>query len=76
LLSLELDDAVCNFFYGMVYLQAFDTEECMTWVDRGEASLLGLDAGEVYVAGRYHSLVPILQEVSHTLTLDHCTYQK
>lgn len=36
----------------------------MTWVDRGEASLLGLDAGEVYVAGRYHSLVPIMQEVS------------
>ncbi|CAH0597731.1 unnamed protein product [Chrysodeixis includens] len=43
--------------------RAFDTEECMTWVDRGEASLLGLDAGEVYVAGRYHSLVPILQEL-------------
>lgn len=35
----------------------------MSWVDQGEASLLGLDAGEVYVAGRYHSLVPILQEV-------------
>lgn len=35
----------------------------MTWVDRGEASLLALDAGEVYVAGRYHSLVPIAQEV-------------
>ncbi|KOB75135.1 Lactotransferrin, partial [Operophtera brumata] len=29
----------------------------MTWVDRGEASLLALDAGEVYVAGRYHSLL-------------------
>lgn len=35
----------------------------MTWVDRGEASLLALDAGEVYVAGRFHSLVPIAQEV-------------
>ncbi|CAB3258368.1 unnamed protein product [Arctia plantaginis] len=43
--------------------RAFDTEECMVWVDRGEASLLGLDAGEVYIAGRYHSLVPILQEL-------------
>ncbi|CAH2244764.1 jg22216, partial [Pararge aegeria aegeria] len=43
--------------------QAFDTEECMTWVDRGEASLLALDAGEVYVAGRFHSLVPIIQEL-------------
>lgn len=35
----------------------------MTWVDRQEASLLALDAGEVYVAGRFHSLVPIVQEV-------------
>lgn len=35
----------------------------MTWVDQGDASLLALDAGEVYVAGRYHSLVPLLQEV-------------
>lgn len=54
--------------FGKDYIElqckrAFDTEECMTWVDRGEASLLGLDAGEVYVAGRYHSLVPILQEL-------------
>ncbi|XP_048486499.1 melanotransferrin isoform X2 [Plutella xylostella] len=43
--------------------QAFDTEECMTWVDRGEASLVALDAGDVYVAGRFHSLVPIVQEL-------------
>ncbi|CAK1541060.1 unnamed protein product [Leptosia nina] len=43
--------------------RAFDIEECMTWVDQGDASLVALDAGEVYVAGRYHSLVPLLQEV-------------
>ncbi|XP_048001639.1 melanotransferrin [Leguminivora glycinivorella] len=43
--------------------RAFDTEQCMVWVDEGEASLLALDAGEVYVAGRYHSLVPIMQEL-------------
>lgn len=43
--------------------QAFDTEECMSWVDQGTASLLALDAGEVYVAGRMHSLVPIMQEL-------------
>ncbi|XP_072934834.1 transferrin 2 [Epargyreus clarus] len=54
--------------FGKDYMEihckrAFDTEECMNWVDRGEASLLALDAGEVYVAGRYHSLVPILQEL-------------
>ncbi|XP_047539864.1 melanotransferrin [Vanessa atalanta] len=54
--------------FGQDYIEiqckrAFDTEECMTWVDRGEASLLALDAGEVYVAGRFHSLVPIIQEL-------------
>lgn len=43
--------------------QAFDTEECMTWIDRGEATVMALDAGEVHIAGRFHSLVPILQEV-------------
>ncbi|XP_068625478.1 transferrin 2 [Battus philenor] len=43
--------------------RAFDTEDCMIWVDQGEASLLALDAGEVYIAGRYHSLVPIAQEL-------------
>ncbi|XP_026754449.2 melanotransferrin [Galleria mellonella] len=43
--------------------QGFDTEECMSLVDQGKASLLGLDAGEVYVAGRFHSLVPIAQEL-------------
>ncbi|KAL4708556.1 hypothetical protein ACJJTC_014164 [Scirpophaga incertulas] len=52
-----------NDFIEIQCKRAFDTEECMTWVDRGEASLLTLDAGEVYVAGRYHSLVPILQEL-------------
>ncbi|CAH2097003.1 unnamed protein product [Euphydryas editha] len=54
--------------YGQDYIEirckrAFDTEECMSWVDRGEASLLALDAGEVYVAGRFHSLVPLVQEL-------------
>ncbi|CAH0721117.1 unnamed protein product, partial [Brenthis ino] len=50
-------------FFEIQCKRAFDTEECMSWVDRGEASLLALDAGEVYVAGRFHSLVPIVQEL-------------
>ncbi|XP_049880568.1 melanotransferrin [Pectinophora gossypiella] len=50
-------------YFELQCKRAFDTEECMTWVDRGEASLLGLDAGEVHIAGRFHSLVPILQEL-------------
>ncbi|CAH2059390.1 unnamed protein product, partial [Iphiclides podalirius] len=50
-------------YIEMTCKRAFDTEDCMTWVDQGEASLLALDAGEVYIAGRYHSLVPIAQEL-------------
>ncbi|GBP40151.1 Lactotransferrin [Eumeta japonica] len=46
-----------------VEVEAFDTEECMTWVDQSKASLLALDAGEVYVAGRFHSLIPLVQEL-------------
>ncbi|XP_053619563.1 transferrin 2 [Plodia interpunctella] len=54
--------------FGEEYIElqckrAFDVEECMSLVDQGKASLLALDAGEVYIAGRYHSLVPIAQEL-------------
>ncbi|XP_076364560.1 LOW QUALITY PROTEIN: transferrin 2-like [Tachypleus tridentatus] len=39
-----------------------DKNLCMNMIDGGRANLMTLDAGEVYVAGRYHSLVPILSE--------------
>lgn len=35
----------------------------MKLLDEGKATLTTLDAGEIFVAGRYHSLVPIAQEV-------------
>ncbi|XP_053597721.1 melanotransferrin [Microplitis demolitor] len=38
-------------------------EECMTLLDYETVHLTTLDAGEVFIAGRYHSLVPIMQEV-------------
>ena len=41
-------------------------EECMAEMDLQEArapSLMVVDAGDVFVGGRYHSLVPILREV-------------
>ncbi|XP_015127075.1 melanotransferrin [Diachasma alloeum] len=43
--------------------QAFDKEECMDLLDKETAHLTTLDAGEVFVAGRYHSLLPIAQEL-------------
>lgn len=35
----------------------------MQFLDEGKATLTTLDAGEVFVGGRYNSLVPIAQEV-------------
>jgi len=35
----------------------------MTMLDRENAQITTLDAGEVFIAGRYHSLVPIMQEI-------------
>lgn len=41
----------------------FNKDECMTLLDREDAHITTLDAGEVFVGGRYHSLIPIMQEV-------------
>lgn len=38
-------------------------DECMQMLDDEKATLTVLDAGEVYVGGRFHSLVPIAQEI-------------
>lgn len=35
----------------------------MAMLDRENAQITTLDAGEVFIAGRYHSLVPIMQEI-------------
>lgn len=34
----------------------------MTLLDEEKAHITQVDAGEVFVGGRYHSLVPIMQE--------------
>lgn len=54
--------------YGSNYVslhckQAFNKEECMFLLDEEKAHLTTLDAGEVFIGGRYHSLVPIMQEI-------------
>ncbi|KAF2898323.1 hypothetical protein ILUMI_07848 [Ignelater luminosus] len=44
--------------------QAFNKDECMMLLDEEKVSLTSLDAGQVFVGGRYHSLVPIAQQVA------------
>lgn len=43
-------------------VKAYDTDECIKMVDGEKAHIMSLDAGEVFIAGRYFSLVPIMQE--------------
>nr|XP_003703507.1 PREDICTED: melanotransferrin isoform X1 [Megachile rotundata] len=43
--------------------QASTKEECMTMLDQEIAQITTLDAGEIFIAGRYHSLIPIMQEI-------------
>ncbi|XP_068083079.1 transferrin 2 isoform X2 [Anabrus simplex] len=43
--------------------QGSNKDECMMYLDREEADITTLDAGEVFIGGRYHSLIPIMQEV-------------
>lgn len=42
-------------------LQAYNKNECIRLLDEEKATLTTLDAGAVFNAGRYHSLVPIAQ---------------
>lgn len=43
----------------------------MILLDEEKVTLTSLDAGEVFVGGRYHSLIPIAQEVSQTGLTSH-----
>lgn len=65
-LSRAVDREIGSFGYNYFSVkcnQAFNKEECMTMLDREIAQITTLDAGEVFIAGRYHSLVPIMQEI-------------
>lgn len=46
--------------------QYSNKDECMRLIDENSQfhpNIMSVDAGEVFVGGRYHSLVPILKEV-------------
>ncbi|XP_058796185.1 transferrin 2 [Phymastichus coffea] len=55
-----------NNYISIKCLQAFNKDECMSLLDHEKAHLTTLDAGEVFVGGMYHSLVPIMQEILDT----------
>lgn len=44
-------------------VQAYNKNECIRLLDEEKATLTTLDAGAVFNAGRYYSLVPIAQEL-------------
>lgn len=62
-IALERDRSLFeDDFFNVVCKQGFNSEECVQWIDRGDADVTTLDAGEVFNAGRFHSLVPLMQE--------------
>lgn len=61
--ALERDRALFEeYFINMTCYQAFSTDECIQLIDSEKAHMMSLDAGNVFMAGRYHSLIPIMQE--------------
>lgn len=64
--SRAVDNKIAAFrndYLSLNCTQAFDKEECMNRLDAGQVHLTTVDAGEVFVGGRYHSLIPIMQEI-------------
>lgn len=61
--ALERDRALFEERYiNVTCHQAFTTDECIQLIDAEKAHMMTLDAGEVFIAGRYNSLIPIMQE--------------
>ncbi|KAF0305802.1 Melanotransferrin [Amphibalanus amphitrite] len=49
--------------FSVECVQGFDSSECMRMVDQDQADMVVLDPGLTFIAGRFHSLVPIMQEL-------------
>jgi melanoma-associated antigen p97 len=60
---LERDRNIIDDDYmRLTCVKGYNTDECIEMIDNDKASIMSLDAGEVFIAGRYFSLVPIMQE--------------
>lgn len=63
-MAIERDRALFDDdFMNVTCHQAFDKDECIQLIDTEKAHMMTLDAGEVFAAGRFNSLVPIAQEM-------------
>lgn len=61
--ALERDRGLFDdIYFNVSCYQAFNSEACIQRIDAEKAHMMSLDAGQVFVAGRYNSLVPIMQE--------------
>ncbi|XP_070490129.1 transferrin 2 [Chironomus tepperi] len=61
--ALERDKAMFDDdLMDLKCVKGYDTDECIKKIDHEKAHIMSLDAGEVFVAGRYFSLIPIMQE--------------
>ncbi|KAH8370887.1 hypothetical protein KR093_005471, partial [Drosophila rubida] len=49
-------------YLNLTCYRAYSADECIHSLDREKAHITSLDAGDVFTAGRYNSLVPIMQE--------------
>lgn len=49
-------------FLDLQCVKQHDTDACIKMIDAEKAHIMSLDAGEVFIAGRYFSLIPIMQE--------------
>ncbi|OAD60207.1 Melanotransferrin [Eufriesea mexicana] len=61
-----VDREIAFFDYNYISVQckqASNKEECMALLDEEKAQITTLDAGEIFIAGRYHSLIPFMQEL-------------
>ncbi|XP_017955675.1 melanotransferrin [Drosophila navojoa] len=61
--AIERDRALFDdVFLNLTCLMAYSADECIHLLDREKAHITTLDAGDVFTAGRYNSLIPIMQE--------------
>ncbi|ALC44346.1 Tsf2 [Drosophila busckii] len=61
--AIERDRALFDeVFLNLTCLMAYSADECIHHIDREKAHITSLDAGDVFTAGRYNSLIPLIQE--------------
>ncbi|XP_060858920.1 transferrin 2-like [Metopolophium dirhodum] len=50
-------------FMDLICKPGLNKDDCMMKLDNNAADILSLDAGEVFVGGRYNGLIPLMQQI-------------